>query len=179
MNYLDFNEIDQTSNIPSTNIQTTATSVVNQQAKDLSDWRNIQLGTTPTSFERFWMPTTVNPWTPPIYPSPYNQQTPSTYPWMNSNNNQSWPMTTFQTNTPLPLINFNSPQQNFTHTDMTNDVIDLTTNNTVNPSTPIRFVEYINITFDYLIFIVEILFRFNHIHIFIQHLLFISILIQY
>jgi hypothetical protein len=127
MNYLDFNDdINESSNI-----QPTTSVVVNQQNKDLSDWRNIQLGTTPTIFDRFWMPTTVNPWTTPIYPSPYNQQIPSTYQWTNSNNNQSWPMTNFPTNTGLPLINFNS-------TDTTNDIIDLTINNTVNPSTPIR-----------------------------------------
>ncbi|UJR08976.1 hypothetical protein I4U23_013226 [Adineta vaga] len=137
MNYLDFNELDHSLNISSANTQTTTTTTtsatatsVNQQAKDLSDWRNIQLGATPTMFDRIWMPTTVNPWpttTTPIYPSLYNQQTPPTYPWISLNNNQSWPMTT------LPMMNFNSPQQT-----ITNDVIDLTTNNTVNPSTPIR-----------------------------------------
>jgi hypothetical protein len=147
MNYLDFNdEINETSNIPSTNLQTTSV-VVNQQTKDLSDWRNIQLGTTPTIFDRFWMPTTVNPWTThntPIYPSPYNQQIPSTYQWTNSNNNQSWPMTNFPVNTGLPIMNFNSPQQNFIPTDTTNDIIDLTINNTVNPSTPIRLITKYN-----------------------------------
>lgn len=117
MNYLDFNdEINETVNIPSTNLQTTSI-VGNQQNKDLSDWRNIQLGATPTIFDRFWMPTTVNPWTTPNYPSPYNQ-------WANS-----IPMTPFPMNTGLPMIN---------PTDTTNDIIDLTTNNTVNPSTPIR-----------------------------------------
>jgi hypothetical protein len=146
MSYFDFNddinEIDHPPDIPSTNIQTSTTTsvVVNQQTKDLSDWRNIQLGATPPMFDRFWMPTTVNPWTTPntpLYPSPYNQ-TPSPYQWTNSNNNPSWPMTTFPTNPPLPMMNFNSPQQNFIPTDTTNDVIDLTINNTVNPSTPIR-----------------------------------------
>ncbi len=135
MNYLDFNDemTNENSNLPTTSV------VVNQQNKDLSDWRNIQLETTPTMFDRLWMPTTVNPWlTPntPIYPSPYNQQIPSTYQWTNSNNNQSWPMPNFPVNPGLPLINFNSPQQNFLQTDTTNDIIDLT----INPSTPIRFV---------------------------------------
>jgi hypothetical protein len=76
------------------------------------------------------MPTTVNPWTT-------TPNTPSTYPWTNSNNNnnQSWPMTPF----PNPLMNFNSPPlQNFLPTDPTNDIIDLT----INASTPVRFVFY-------------------------------------
>jgi hypothetical protein len=127
MHYLDFNDdINENLNIPLTNLQTTSVAV-NQQNKDLSDWRNIQLGVTPTIFDRLWMPTTVNPWTTPntpIYPSPYNQQIPSPYQWTN-----------FPTNTGLPLINFNSPHH---PTDTTNDIIDLTINNTVNPSTPIR-----------------------------------------
>lgn len=140
MDYLDFNEIDHSLNISSANTQTTATTTststtttsVNQQAKDLSDWRNIQLGTTPTMFDRFWIPTTVNPWptsNPPIYPSLYNQQASSTYPWMNLNTNPTWPTTT------LPMNNFSSPQPN-----LVNEVIDLTTNHTVNPSTTIRYV---------------------------------------
>ena len=147
MNYLDLHGVDPpTPNISSGTTPTTttaaaatATTSVNQQAKDLSDWRNIQLGTTPTMFERFWMPTTVNPWptpTTPAYPSLYNPATPSAYPWVNSNNNnQSWPGTTYAANAALPMMNFNSPQ-----TTLANDVIDLTTNNAVNPSTPIRFV---------------------------------------
>jgi hypothetical protein len=138
MSYLDFNdglnEVDQPSNI-----QTTST-VVSQQAKDLSDWRNIQLGATPTLFDQFWMPTTVNPWTPPNTPVYSSSQNP--YPWTNSNNNPPWSIPTYPigtTNPGLPIINFNSPQQNFIHPDTTNNVIDLTTNTTVNPSTPIRF----------------------------------------
>jgi hypothetical protein len=139
MNYLEFNDdIHEIANIPPGNHPTTSV-VVNQQTKDLSDWRNIQLGTTPTILDRFWMPTTVNPWTipnTPIYPSPYNQPIPSTYQWTNTNNNQPWPMTPFPTNPTLPLLNFNSPPlQNFIPTDPTNDIIDLT----INPSTPIRF----------------------------------------
>jgi hypothetical protein len=121
MNYFDLNDdINEISNIPTTS------TVGNQQIKDLSDWRNIQLGTTPTILDRFWMPTTVNPWTT-------TPNTPSTYPWTNSNNNnnQSWPMTPF----PNPLMNFNSPPlQNFLPTDPTNDIIDLT----INASTPVR-----------------------------------------
>ncbi|CAF1185379.1 unnamed protein product [Adineta ricciae] len=141
MNYLDFNEIDHSLNISSANTQTTTTTTtstststtaasVNQQAKDLSDWRNIQLGTTPTMFDRFWIPTTVNPWptsTPSMYPSVYTQQASSTYPWMNLNTNPSWPTTT------IPINNFSSPQPT-----LANEVIDLTTNHTVNPSTTIR-----------------------------------------
>ncbi|CAF3958028.1 unnamed protein product [Rotaria sordida] len=145
MNYLDFNdgsdEIDHS--LTNTQTTTTTTTIVNQQTKDLSDWRNIQLGTASTLFDRIWMPATMNSWTTsntPIYPSSYNQQTTSTYPWTNSTNNQSWPITTYSTNTTttLPFINFDSPQQNFIPSDTTNDVIDLTTNNTVNSSPPIR-----------------------------------------
>lgn len=101
MNYFDFNdEINGTTNIPST---TTTTMLGNQQNKDLSDWRNIQVGTTPPMFDRYWMPTTVNPYTPP------------NYQWTNS-----IPMTTF---TGFPLTN---------PVDTTNDIIDLTINNPVN-----------------------------------------------
>ncbi|CAF3685354.1 unnamed protein product [Rotaria socialis] len=146
MNYLDLNDGLDEIDHALTNTQTTTTTanlstVVNQQSKDLSDWRNIQLGTASTIFDRLWMPTTMNSWTTPntpVYPSPYNQQTTSTYPWTTSINNQSWPMTTFPTNTTLPFINFDSPQQSFTPSDTTNDIIDLTTNTTVNLSTPVR-----------------------------------------
>ena len=131
MNYFDLNDDlneRSTSNLPTTSV------VANQQTKDLSDWRNIQLGTTPTILDRFWTPTTVNPWTAtntPLYPHP------STYQWTNVNNNQSWPLTPFPTNPGLPLMNFNSPPlQNFLPTETTNDIIDLT----INTSTPIRFV---------------------------------------
>ncbi|CAF1936454.1 unnamed protein product, partial [Rotaria magnacalcarata] len=64
MNYFDLNdgldEIDHTlTNTQTTTTTTTAnpSTVVNQQSKDLSDWRNIQLGTTSTIFDRLWMPT--------------------------------------------------------------------------------------------------------------------------
>ena len=116
MNYFDLNDdINEISNIPTT------AQVGNQPMKDLSDWRNIQLGTPTPILDRYWMPTTVNPWTTP--------NTPSTY-------NQSWPMTLFPTNPGYPLMNFNSPPtlQNLTPADPTNDIIDLT----INASTPVR-----------------------------------------
>ena len=160
MNFFNVNDdINHSSNIPLTNIQTTRTTaaatttttsssssssvVVNQESKDLSDWRNIQLGGTSTIFDPYYMPTTMHSWTTPntpIYPSPYDLQSTSAYPWIHPNN-QSWPITTFGTNTGLSFMNCDASQQNFFHSDTNNDIIDLTTNNTVNTMTPVRFVQ--------------------------------------
>lgn len=151
MNYLDFNcgldELDQTLNLPLINSQTStsttnSSTTVNQPIKDFSDWRNIQLGTASTIFDQLWMPTTMNSWTTPMYPTPFSTQTTSTYPWTNLTNNQSWPTSLFPTNPTLPFINFDSSQTNLTPSDTTNDIIDLTTTNTVHSSTFNRFVFY-------------------------------------
>lgn len=150
MNYLDFTDdiigIDQTNGITQTNMQpllpptTTATStsaVVNQQqqSKDLSDWRNIQVGSTSTLFDPFWLPPTPvtplsNPWTASnhtVYPSPSSHP----YQWTNPTNNQSWKIPTFPLGTTQSFVNFNHP-------DTMNNINDLT----VNPSTPIRFEKF-------------------------------------
>jgi hypothetical protein len=150
MNYFDFTDdiigIDQSNAINSTTMQppTTTSAVVNQQQpqqqpKDLSDWRNIQLGTPSAVFEPFWLPPTPvtplsNPWTAsnnPVYPSPYNQVSSSSqypYQWTNPNNNQPWKMPTFPIGPPQSFMNFNHPDADFP------------TNTIVNPSAPIRFV---------------------------------------
>ena len=116
--------------------------VVNPQTKDLSDWRNIQLGQTPPFFDPFWPATTVNPWntppTPVVCPSMYN-------PWTSTN--QPWLMPAFHLGS--SLANMNSLQNNFLQQPpppppppASNNVIDLTTNTGI-PSTPISdFVPY-------------------------------------
>ncbi|CAF0773983.1 unnamed protein product [Adineta steineri] len=144
MNYFDFTddiiELNQSNGITSTTMQplTTTAAVVNQQqqqqqqqAKDLSDWRNIQLGTSSTFFDPFWLPQTPitplsNSWSIPnntVYPSSsssYNQILSSQHPyqWTNSNNNPPWkiPLETRQA-----FVNIN--QQN-----PMNNINDLTTN---------------------------------------------------
>ena len=134
MNFFDLNDdSNDPSNLP------------NQPTKDLSDWRNIQLGTTPpTILDRLWMPpTTVNPWaTPPTPLYPYNQPT---YPWTNSTGNQSWS----PINSGLPLMNYHSPPlQEFNPADPNNEIIDLT----INTSTPIRLELAQNFLIDRLFF---------------------------
>lgn len=155
-NYLDFNDdiigIDQPNGMTPTTAQPIATpsnksTVAHQQsqpAKDLSDWRNIQLGATSTLFDPLWLPQTpVTPlsssWntsnnTP--YPSPYNQSSsfqqhlyPSIHP---NNHNQPWKMPAF----PIGKV---PSYLNFTHSNMMNHITDKTANPIVNPSTPIRF----------------------------------------
>jgi len=155
MSYFDFTDdiigIDQPNGITPTAMQplvpppTTTSAVVNQQqSKDLSDWRNIQLGATSTLFDPFWLPQTPvtplsNPWTASnhtVYPSPYNQLSSSSqhppYQWTNPNNSQPWKMPTFPIGTTQSFVNYNHP-------DTMNNMPDLTTNTIVNPSTPIRF----------------------------------------
>ena len=146
MNYFNFNDdINHSSNIPLTNIQTTTSAaVVNQESRDLSDWRNIQLGGTSTIFDPYYMPTTMHSWTAsntPMYTSPYDLQPTTTYPWTNLNYNQSWPITTCGTNTGLSFMSCDTSKQSFIHPDTNNDIIDLTTTNTVNTMTPVRFVQ--------------------------------------
>ncbi|CAF1668988.1 unnamed protein product, partial [Adineta ricciae] len=96
-----------------------------QQTKDLSDWRNIQLGTTATFLDPFWLPQTPatsisNPWAAPtttIYPSSSHNP----YPWGHSNTNAPWK---------LPI----GPPQSFTHFNQHHPM-----NNNVNPRiNPIR-----------------------------------------
>jgi hypothetical protein len=159
MSYFDFTDdiigIDQTNGITPTGMQpllpaattTTSTSTVvnQQQSKDLSDWRNIQLGTTSTLFDPLWLPQTPitplsNPWTTSnhhtVYPSPYNQLSSSShqhpYQWTNPNNNPPWKIPTFPIGPTQSFVNFNHP-------DTMNNMTDLATNTIVNPSTPIRF----------------------------------------
>ncbi|CAF3065416.1 unnamed protein product [Rotaria sp. Silwood2] len=158
MNYLDFTDdiiaLDQSNDITPTVIQPLATpsstsTIVHQQqqqqqAKDLSDWRNIQLGATSTLFDPFWLPQTPvtplsNPWTMSnntVYPSPYNQLSSTSQQRYqstnaNNNNNQPWKMPTFPIGKTQSFVNFNHPN-------MMNNIIDITANTIVNPSTPIR-----------------------------------------
>jgi hypothetical protein len=160
MSYFDFTDdiigIDQSNGITPTAMQptlppptTTATAGVHQQPKDLSDWRNIQLGATPSpNFDPFWLPPTPvtplsNPWTMPnnpMYPSPYNQVSPpssSQYPyqWTNPNNHPPWKIPTFPIGPPPPFVNYNHPDADFTK------------NTVVNPSAPIRFDKYLFFNF--------------------------------
>jgi hypothetical protein len=158
MSYFDFTDdiigLDQSNGIIPTTMQpvTTTSTVVSQQqqqqqAKDLSDWRNIQLGTTSTFLDPFWLPPTPitplsNPWTTPnntVYPSPYNQFPSSSsqhpYQWTNPSNIPTWNIPAFPLRTPQAFVNFN--QQ-----DTMNNINDLTTNTIVNPSAPIRFDKY-------------------------------------
>jgi hypothetical protein len=142
MNYFDFTDdiigIDQTNGINSTAMQpflppTTNTSAVGnqQQTKDFSDWRNIQVRSTSTGFDPFWLPQT--PWTPSnhtIYPSPYNPIPSSSsvhpYQWSNpNNNNPPWR---------FPV----APTQSFGDINRP----DIMNNTTVNPSNAIRFGQY-------------------------------------
>jgi hypothetical protein len=136
MSYFDFTddiiEIDQTNGIIPTGMQqlpattTTTPAVVSQQQqqpKDLSDWRNIQLGTTSTIFDPFWLPQTpVTPWTA-------SNQTvyPSYYPWANRNDNQPWRMPAYPIGTTQSFVNFNHP-----------DTMNLPTN----PPNPMGFDKY-------------------------------------
>ncbi|CAF4148001.1 unnamed protein product [Rotaria magnacalcarata] len=163
MSYLDFTDdiiaIDQSNGITPTTMQPLATplstsAVVQrhhhqqqqqqqQQAKDLSDWRNIQLGASSTLFDPFWLPQTPvtplsSPWTASnntLYPSPYNQLSSSSqhlYPSANpNNNNQPWKIPAFPIEKTQAFVNFNHPT-------LMNNVTDMPTNAIVNPSTPIR-----------------------------------------
>jgi hypothetical protein len=154
MNYFDFTDdiigIDQTNRINSTAMQpflppptTNASTVGNQQqTKDFSDWRNIQVRSTSNGFDPFWLPQT--PWTPSnhtIYPSPYNPMPSSSssahpYRWTNPNNNN--PPWRFPPPLPPPAQSFG----NINRPDTMN-------NTTVNPSNSIRFnrCEYFKIIF--------------------------------
>lgn len=162
MSYLDFTDdiiaIDQSNNTPSTTMQpltrpsNTSASVHDdrqqpqtqqQQARDLSDWRNIQLGASSTFFDPFWLPhTPVTPLSSPwaasnntVYPSPYNPSLNSSqplYPSANPNNNQPWKMPAFPIGKTQPFVNFN-------HSNVINNATDMPTNAIINPSTPIRF----------------------------------------
>lgn len=147
MNFFDWNDDSNDPNNPP-----------NQPTKDLSDWRNIQLGTTPpTILDRLWMPpTTVNPWpTPPTPIYPYNQPT---YPWTNSTNNQSWSPTPFAINPGLPLMNYHSPPlQEFNPTDANNEIIDLTINTPIRLEFSFDFFSSIDCSF------LEISFQFNRV----------------
>ena len=117
MNYLDFNE--EIKNLNPANLQpllpqtTTAVAAAaaaaaannssiipnQQQTKDLSDWRNIQLGTSPNLFEPFWFPQApIVPWNHSIYP-PTSQHP---YPWTNPNSHQPWKMPMHHTMAPPP-----------------------------------------------------------------------------
>jgi hypothetical protein len=155
MNYFNSTEIDPASTnitVPtaassssSSSSSTTTTTVINPVNKDLSDWRNIQLGQAPTLFDPFWMQTTVNAWhtpTTPVYPSTYNIPLPAassstrSFPWTNSTSNQPWSTPTFPTGP--SLTNFNV-QHHFPSPDLLPNVIDLTTNPPANFNTPIRF----------------------------------------
>ncbi|UJR37235.1 hypothetical protein I4U23_029944 [Adineta vaga] len=162
MNYLDFTDdiigLDQSNTRNSTTMQplvplsaaassssTTATNTSTivhqqpsqQQTKDLSDWRNIQLGTTSTLLDPFWLPQTTitplsNPWTTPnntIYPSSYTQirPTPSLsssqnpYPWSHPNiNNPPWRLPT-------------GPTQSFNHFNP-HYPLNTNTNSRINPT---------------------------------------------
>ncbi|CAF3332640.1 unnamed protein product [Rotaria socialis] len=160
MSYLDFTDdiiaIDQSKGITPTTMQPLptplSTSAVvqrhhhqqqQQQAKDLSDWRNIQLGASSTLFDPFWLPQTpVTPLSSPwaasnntLYPSPYNQLSSSSqhlYPSTNpNNNNQPWKIPAFPIEKTQSFGHFNHPI-------LVNNVTDMPTNATVNPSTPIR-----------------------------------------
>lgn len=143
MNYFDFN--NQNNPITSTTMQplpspppplpptmttNNAPAVVNQQPpKDLSDWRNIQVGGTSPMFDPFWLPQTpVTPWTTSnqtVYPSPYHPVSSSSthpYQWTHPNYNAPWK---FPDRPTQSFGNFNHPE---------------TMNNpTVNPTTTIRF----------------------------------------
>ena len=161
MNFFDLND---DSNDPMNLPNTSSSNVVNQTNKDLSDWRNIQLGSTPpTMLDRLWMPTTVNPWPTPSTPLyPYNQ---TTYPWTNLTQNQPWSSTPFAINSTLPLVNYNSPPlQDFNPIDANNDVIDLTINH---PPTPVRLVFsgiFLSMISCFFLCLLEILFRLNRIY---------------
>lgn len=145
MNYFDFN--NQNNTITSTTMQplppppppppaqptttmiNNTPAVVNQQqSRDLSDWRNIQVGGTSPMFDPFWLPQTpVTPWTASnhtVYPSPYHpvsSSSPHPYQWTQPNYNPPWKYP------PRPTQSFG----NRNHPETMN-------NPTVNPTTTIR-----------------------------------------
>ena len=117
-----------------------------RQPKDFSDWRNIQLGATPTFLSPFWLsqtPVTTlsNSWTMSnntMYSSPYNQFSSASqhlHQPANSNHNQLWTMPTFPIGTTQSFVSYNP-------SNMINNIADITSNPVMHSFASNRFDEY-------------------------------------